>query len=297
MPDLELTSHRLADLFPMMSEAEMEALTADIAAMGLLRPIVLFEGKVLDGKCRLLACRKAGVEPTFVEYKGDDPFGFVLSANVKRRVLTPGQKALGVAKILALQPERRGRPRKGEEVPVPAGRSSAAAAARYAVGEEALQQAMSVLKEAPDLADRVECGSLSIGNAYRELQARREQARQQAADLRRVARYSVAIHDGEMTLEQALERVRAEERGAKEEVARVRRYQAEFLAAVEHVGELTRAAAVRIEHGGYGGLPRVLDVLGRAEALRLRGEVGALIERLEGWIATMEEYLLDTPRG
>jgi hypothetical protein len=41
----------------------------------------------------------------------------------------------------------------------------------------------------------------------------------------------------------------------------------------------------------------VLEVPGHAEALRVRGEVGALIERLEGWIATMEEYHLDTPRG
>jgi hypothetical protein len=38
-----------------------------------------------DGPNRFRACRDAGVEPHFVEFTGDDPLAFVISANPKRR--------------------------------------------------------------------------------------------------------------------------------------------------------------------------------------------------------------------
>jgi hypothetical protein len=53
---VKLKNHPYADLFPMMSTAELEALTADIAANGLRHPIVRYKGMVLDGRNRLLAC-------------------------------------------------------------------------------------------------------------------------------------------------------------------------------------------------------------------------------------------------
>jgi ParB-like nuclease domain len=47
------------------------SLRRDIKARGLLQPIVLdAEGRVLDGRNRLAACEKAGIEPMFETYAG-----------------------------------------------------------------------------------------------------------------------------------------------------------------------------------------------------------------------------------
>jgi ParB-like chromosome segregation protein Spo0J len=42
---------------------ELRALANDIKANGQLEAIVLYDGKVLDGRNRLAACELAGVEP------------------------------------------------------------------------------------------------------------------------------------------------------------------------------------------------------------------------------------------
>src|SRR5262245_14370088 len=63
-------AHDYANLFPMMTPAELEALTEDVRESGLRQPVVLYQGKVLDGRNRLLACEAAGVEPTFITFEG-----------------------------------------------------------------------------------------------------------------------------------------------------------------------------------------------------------------------------------
>jgi ParB-like chromosome segregation protein Spo0J len=53
--------------FPMMSQAELQALAEDLRQQGQLHPVVMYRGQVLDGRNRLVACEIAGVEPRFVE--------------------------------------------------------------------------------------------------------------------------------------------------------------------------------------------------------------------------------------
>jgi len=65
--------HEIAGIFPLMEKEELEALTKDIAENGLQEPIILYEGKILDGRNRYLACLQAGVEPWFKQYIVDDP--------------------------------------------------------------------------------------------------------------------------------------------------------------------------------------------------------------------------------
>ncbi len=48
--------HELASQFPLMSDLEYEALRQDIANNGLNEPLILFEGKILDGRNRYRAC-------------------------------------------------------------------------------------------------------------------------------------------------------------------------------------------------------------------------------------------------
>jgi hypothetical protein len=62
--------HPVCGLFPLMSEADLMKLQEDIKENGLKLPIVIHEGQVLDGRDRLNACVRAGVEPRFEEWDG-----------------------------------------------------------------------------------------------------------------------------------------------------------------------------------------------------------------------------------
>jgi hypothetical protein len=72
-PITEMECHPLADLFPMMPDADLALLAEDIKANGLFDPIVTFEGQILDGRNRPKACQMAGVDPVFKAFEGDDP--------------------------------------------------------------------------------------------------------------------------------------------------------------------------------------------------------------------------------
>jgi ParB-like chromosome segregation protein Spo0J len=93
----EYELHPLCTLFPRLTGAEFDALRDDIQANGLRQPIVLHEGRILDGGNRYRACIEAGVTPTFVEFAGGNLVAFVLSANLRRRHMSAGQQAAIVA--------------------------------------------------------------------------------------------------------------------------------------------------------------------------------------------------------
>jgi len=79
--------HPLADLFPQIEGRELEELVDDIRNNGLRVPIVLDrEGRLLDGRNRLRACRAAGVEPRFETWDGRGAVAeLIVSLNLKRR--------------------------------------------------------------------------------------------------------------------------------------------------------------------------------------------------------------------
>ena len=47
-----MKAHPYADLFPMMSPAERDALRESVRESGLLQPIVVMGGQILDGRNR-----------------------------------------------------------------------------------------------------------------------------------------------------------------------------------------------------------------------------------------------------
>ena len=99
-------------LLPPLSDEEYQALRADIAAQGVLVPVVIDEdtGEVIEGHHRLKAwteLRVAGVKvPDYPKQvvrfaNDDDRVAFVLAANLFRRHLTREQRAEVVARLRA----------------------------------------------------------------------------------------------------------------------------------------------------------------------------------------------------
>jgi protein gp37/ParB-like chromosome segregation protein Spo0J len=201
--------HPAADLFPMVEGDELRELCADIKERGLQQPIIVWrDGTLLDGRNRLVACYRTNQEVVLETYEGDDPVQFSLSANLHRRHLNPGQRAVVALKVRELlQPAAKERQReageqygKGAKVsadlreaikapgPVLIEQSAKQAAseqrktttqAAKAVGASprAVEQAARVAKVAPDLLPQVQAGTMALDKAHREAQQRqREQA-------------------------------------------------------------------------------------------------------------------------
>lgn len=82
--------HHYANLFPCMDSEELSSLAEDIRKNRLLEPVQLFEGKVLDGRNRVLACIQADVKPQFIQWhrNGVSPLAFVIAENLQRRHLS-----------------------------------------------------------------------------------------------------------------------------------------------------------------------------------------------------------------
>lgn len=87
-----MTFHPIADIFPLMTGDEYQALVTDIATHGLYEPLWLYEGQILDGRNRWNACVELGIEPEVHEYTGNAPLAFVVSMNLHRRHLTREQR-------------------------------------------------------------------------------------------------------------------------------------------------------------------------------------------------------------
>jgi outer membrane biosynthesis protein TonB len=103
--------HPLANAYPRIDDDALAALTADIDRHGLKQRILMFEGKVLDGRNRVVAWARSergkklnGVipAPKIAEFGGtyEEAEQLVFSLNMMRRHLTTGQRALiAVARV------------------------------------------------------------------------------------------------------------------------------------------------------------------------------------------------------
>lgn len=159
--------HPAADLFPLMTGVEFDALVADITAYGLREPgYVDAEGLILDGRNRAAACEAAGVAMRWNTYTGDDPVAFVVSKNIHRRHLTPGQRAAIAAELATLRPGANQHP---TEVPPIGGTSmtQAAAATALDVSTRQVQRAAQVKKADPALHAEVKSGRVTLADAVK----------------------------------------------------------------------------------------------------------------------------------
>jgi ParB family chromosome partitioning protein len=154
--------HPACALFPMMDADALEKLAEDIRAHGLRHPVILHDGKVLDGRNRLEACGRAGVAPDFEEWAGDgDPVEWVVSTNLHRRHLSTSQRAMVATRLANMrQGERTDLAQKTARLNQPA------AAKMLGVSRGAVQQAAKVeSKGTQALVSKVDDGTLPVSTA------------------------------------------------------------------------------------------------------------------------------------
>lgn len=176
---LALELHPLCTLFPRLAGAEFEALKADIVANGQHEPITVYEGLVLDGGNRYRACIEAGIEPKTKPFTGADPVSFVLSANLHRRHLMPGQHAIIVSRAQDwASAQAVGRP--GKSGNVAALNTVADRAARSGASERTQRMADKVARQSPELAKQVAHGEITLPRALEQLAPKPAAAAQRA---------------------------------------------------------------------------------------------------------------------
>ncbi|MBN2004544.1 MAG: methyltransferase domain-containing protein [Anaerolineae bacterium] len=199
---IQLPFHPIANLFPLLSEAELQALVTDIQHNGLLNPIWVHEERIIDGRNRYLACQRAGVTPRYQEWSGNehaDLVRFVVSQNVQRRHLTVGQRtavAVEIERELAVAAKERqalNAAKLNEELgrktastneaafPGSSGQARDQAAAMMGVNPHYVTDGKMLQRDAPDLFERVASGELNIPEAKRELGHRRSTQQRLAA--------------------------------------------------------------------------------------------------------------------
>jgi protein gp37 len=172
--------HPAADVFPLIGDDELAALADDIKHQGLQEPIKLTaDGLTLvDGRNRYRACDLLNIEPLFEKlpayYTEQNILDYIVSANVRRRHMNPGQLAVAA---LALEPmyaaqakEQQGKrtdllPTLVKGDPIHAG-----AEAAKAVGAKTstVIQAKAVQRDAPHLIDKVKSGEMTLNEADKE---------------------------------------------------------------------------------------------------------------------------------
>ncbi|HBE68736.1 MAG TPA: hypothetical protein DDW52_11375, partial [Planctomycetaceae bacterium] len=174
MQSLEMEFHPAADLFPVMSESEFEALKKDIAENGLQQSIVVRHGKIIDGRHRVRACNELGYDWSYhlVEYDDEemDEVSIALSLNMHRRHLSQSQLAMVADKVRGIYDEeaKERKKRKPKSVPVnspeqKAGDSRDKAAETVGVSGSLADAARTVRRNgSDDLVSAVESGEVAV---------------------------------------------------------------------------------------------------------------------------------------
>jgi ParB-like chromosome segregation protein Spo0J len=101
--------HELSALDGDMSEDDFKMLIDSIDINGVLEPVMFWEGKILDGWHRYLACQELKIASfRKMEYEGNDPSGYVFAKSLRKSKTTLERASL----IVGLQTweTKRGRP-------------------------------------------------------------------------------------------------------------------------------------------------------------------------------------------
>jgi ParB-like chromosome segregation protein Spo0J len=163
---MKLAIHPLNEaLIPPYPAKRFEELVEDIKVNGLLYPILLYEGKIINGRHRYKACLMADVKPKTIVFKGD-PIKLIVSSIIHRD-LTTGQRAAVADKIAALL--------QGQHMSVLSTdkthrvvretKTMEEAAKEIGVSVVAVSRFREIKKASPELAEKVSKGTISLNSA------------------------------------------------------------------------------------------------------------------------------------
>lgn len=197
-------AHEYAEIFSLHEGQSLYDLADRIKANGLREPIVLLDGKVLDGRRRERACLRAGVEPRYRDFgsqesDGADPLEFVIDLNLHRRHLGDGERQLAAARYATA---KRGRestsPKKDvisqvdklpettqEQTPPAKTQTRRAAAERFNVSEQAVDRGKVVISGGTEsLREAVANDEITVSDAARVAKESPEVQDQAVEDVR-----------------------------------------------------------------------------------------------------------------
>lgn len=183
----KLALHPVCKWFPEMEQEDLQKLADDIKENGQQLPILVWGGKICDGRNRELACEIAGVKPQTKTMKREPTPAEIVALNLHRRHLTLGQR-LEVASNLREHYVKFGQQRKQENLKngrkspegttvVPSdndgdnapGKALERAAAEAGVSHTTLQKYDAVKDKSPELAEAIREDEITVAAAARQV--------------------------------------------------------------------------------------------------------------------------------
>lgn len=185
-----MKAHPAAAVFPLLTGDEFDELVDDIRVNGQRVPVTTWNGQLLDGRNRVRACEKLGIKVDSEPWDGKgSPAAYVVSVNLRRRHLTPSQRAMVAAELKpafaaeAKERQRATAPSRGKQggrgktkLPVKrdgkvsrSGEARTQAAKALDVAPAYVSTAERIQRSRPDLAEKVKAGEVTIRQAAREM--------------------------------------------------------------------------------------------------------------------------------
>jgi hypothetical protein len=167
-----IAHHAIADCWPLLPYDKLETFANNLAGYGQKTPIVLYEGKVLDGRIRLYACDMKGIKPRTETFTGtfEEAARFAREMNNDaRRHSTEPERAIAAAKLAQLlKEESERRMRAGTPAPDGArvGKSAELAAEITGASARQVERVTRVLEHGtPELVRAMQDQTITISDA------------------------------------------------------------------------------------------------------------------------------------
>lgn len=178
--------HPAADLLPMASDEEFQSMCVDVSRNGFLHPVKVTDNNLLiDGRNRIQVGWALSLDPGLERFTPVNALLFVLSENVHRRQLSVGQIAMVAKKIAKLSV---GKPKKDEALRIlfdtkqleangsGPGITREQAAQMLGTTTLAISQASTIMHWAPQEAEKVADGTMSLEEGYKIARRNKSQA-------------------------------------------------------------------------------------------------------------------------
>lgn len=174
MPKIESSPIHYSEiirLFPEMSEEERLALKEDIRINGVLDPVTLWQGELIDGRNRWEICEELNISCPTQSFEGtyDEAVAYAMSKNFARRHLDSSQRAALLVETGLIQWEDVGEADGDEKKSRSKGRSDEKIAKAAGTNRQYLHDALAIKEADPEMFERVKSGEIKIHKAMKQV--------------------------------------------------------------------------------------------------------------------------------